>query len=202
MAVPEAVGKRLVPLLLLALFLFPAGTLRAERVLMLGDSLTAGGDWSRLLPDQETLNFGVSGESSEEVGRRLPRAVQFRPDLIFLLAGINDFFQSGDEEIVENHLRIWAEAAEKMPEARLLVQSLLPVSERKYPPSLNRRVRALNERLRSEAEKRGLTYIDLYSRLADNSGGLPEELTYDGLHLNARGYQLWAETIRPYLPNL
>ncbi|MDR1043854.1 MAG: GDSL-type esterase/lipase family protein [Candidatus Adiutrix sp.] len=169
------------------------------RALMLGDSLTAGGDWPALLPGVEIINQGLSGQTSGQILTRLDSVAEARPDLIFLLAGVNDFYVArGEERIVANHLAIWRELARKLPQARLQVISLTPVSERKYP-GLNRRIRAVNRQLEGEARKMGLSFIDLYSPLADEEGALRPEYTYDGLHFSAEGYRVWAVTINPYL---
>ncbi len=189
----------------LVMALLASPPLQAEKVSMLGDSLTAEGNWPALLPEHKMYNFGVSGETSEQIGRRAAEAARPGPDYIFLLAGINDFYPRGGrnpvDRIVAAQLRLWAEVEARLPKGRLVVQSLLPVSEEKFPPSLNRDIREVNRRLRLEAEKRGLGFLDLYEALADSSGRLPAELTYDGLHLKAAGYGKWAELIRSYLKN-
>lgn len=48
------------------------------------------------------------------------------------------------------------------------------------------------------AERRGLTFIDIWSGMQRN-GELPEEYTFDGIHLKAAGYAVWIEKIRPYV---
>ena len=45
------------------------------------------------------------------------------------------------------------------------------------------------------AERRGLTFIDIWSAMQRN-GELPEEYTFDGIHLKAAGYAVWIEKIR------
>ena len=40
--------------------------------------------------------------------------------------------------------------------------------------------------------------IDIWSAMQRN-GELPEEYTFDGIHLKAAGYAVWIEKIRPYV---
>ena len=42
--------------------------------------------------------------------------------------------------------------------------------------------------------------MEVYRPLADERGLLRKEYSRDGLHLNEKGYRLWAKMIEPYLP--
>ena len=46
------------------------------------------------------------------------------------------------------------------------------------------------------------TVIDLYSLFIDNKGQLKDDLTYDGLHLNEQGYEVWSNFIKPITDSL
>lgn len=169
------------------------------KVVMLGDSLTAGCDWPARLPEAEVVNFGISGDSTWHIIDRLARVVEQRPDLIFLQAGINDFGKKPSPEgILKRHQKIWAELRRQLPEAKLYVVSLLPVSAKRYPRWGEPIVR-LNIMLREAAEESGLVYIDLYSKMSDRDGGLVKEFTYDGLHLRPAAYDLWLEAVKPHI---
>ena len=62
----------------------------------------------------------------------------------------------------------------------------------------NARFAEFNALLRTMAERRGLTFIDIWSAMQRN-GELPEEYTFDGIHLKAAGYAVWIEKIGPYV---
>ena len=169
------------------------------KVVMLGDSLTAGCDWQARLTEAEVVNQGVCGDSTWSVIARLDQVAAARPDLIFLQLGINDFGKKPSPEgILERHQKIWRELREKLPEAELYVVSLLPVSARRYPRWGEPVVR-LNDLLRAAAGESGLTYIDVYSQLSDQDGNLVKDFTYDGLHLLPPAYDRWLETVKPYI---
>lgn len=177
----------------------PASAGTRPRVVMLGDSLTAGCDWQTRLNQAEVINQGISGDSTWSILARLPQVTKARPDLIFLQAGINDFGKKPDPEgILKRHLKIWSELREKLPQAELYIVSILPVSAKRYPRWGASVVQA-NLLLREAAEKNGLVFIDLYSKMSDQDGGLLKDLTYDGLHLRAPAYDLWLEAVRPYI---
>ena len=169
------------------------------KVVMLGDSLTAGCDWQARLAEAEVVNQGICGDSTWSVLARLDQVAAARPDLIFLQLGINDFGKKPSPEgILERHQKIWRELRAKLPETKLYVVSLLPVSAKRYP-RWGRPVLRLNHLLRAAAEENGLTYIDVHSRLSDEDGGLFKDFTYDGLHLLPPAYDRWLEAVKPYI---
>lgn len=174
---------------------------RPLRVALVGDSLTQGGDWGRLLPGFETRNFGVGGDTTAMILKRLEAVVAAGPDVIFLQAGINDFSRKGGPGLIlENHREIWRRLRAGRPEADLYVLSLLPVVERKFP-GWNEGLRRFNRELARAAESEGLAFIDLYFPLADGQGQLRPEFTFDGLHLKAPAYEIWAGILRKALEN-
>ena len=88
------------------------------------------------------------------------------------------------------------------PRTTVFIQSLLPLDEvqnEEYFAGKNARIEAFNALLRDMARRRGLDYIDIRSRMV-RDGKMPAEYTVDGIHLNAAGYAVWVDVLRPYLP--
>ena len=165
----------------------------------LGDSLTAGHDWARAFPP--ATNLGIGGDTCAGVWARLDEVIDLGPTEIFLQIGINDFLRGASpEDILEGHLNIWDELAARLPEARLRVISLLPYLEAALPglqPNLE--LIRLNAALAEEANRRGLTFIDLFSEMADEDKQLHLDFTSDGVHLTPLGYKVWAERLRAFI---
>ncbi len=202
---PEVFGRRARSVFFLALGLLllaavpEAPALDRPRLVMLGDSLTAGCDWGSHLPGAEVVNLGVAGDTTGLILARLGQVADQQPDLVFLQAGINDFGRHPRlEAILERHREIRRRLRAELPGARLVVVSLLPVSGRRFP-GWNPAIREFNQRLRAEAVEEGLTFIDLFPPLADGHGELRRDFTYDGLHLTARAYEVWLERVRSYV---
>jgi len=172
-----------------------------ELIILLGDSLTAGGAWGRALPQARLKNLGLNGDTAAGVWGRLDEAVALKPDQIFLQIGINDFLRGAwPDEIGDIHLRIWDEIRERLPETKLRVVSMLPFVEASFPgipPTLELII--LNQRLAEEAEKRGLVFIDLFGDLADENHQLRLDYTSDGLHLTPAAYRVWENRLRPFI---
>ena len=59
---------------------------------------------------------------------------------------------------------------------------------------------SINEKLKELHTKyEKVTYIDLFSALEDENHFLKKEYSDDGIHLNAKGFEVWAEILKPYL---
>ena len=87
------------------------------------------------------------------------------------------------------------------PDAELVIQSLLPVSteqDAKGSYVNNQRILAYNQVWRELAEENGCAYVDVAEVFAGEDGCLPEELSFDGVHLNRAGCRLWLDYLRTH----
>lgn len=169
--------------------------------IFLGDSLTAGNNWSQAFPGLKLRNLGVNGDTCAGVWSRLDKVIHLVPDKIFLQIGINDFLRgASSEDIVTGHTRIWNELSARLPLTHLKVVSLLPYLESALPglpPNLD--IISINAALAEEAQIQNINFIDLFRDLADEDHQVRLDYTSDGLHLLPAGYQVWAERLRPIL---
>lgn len=168
----------------------------ATETVMLGDSLTARGDWNRLIPTARLRNDGIDGDTSLGVLNRLHAITGDRPARVFLMIGINDLMREEPVAQVAERIQLIALTLRANGIAPI-VQSVLHVSAREAP--INRNVNALNSLLRDWCAAQGITFVDLAGRLAADNA-LPAAYSADGLHLNERAYAVWADVIRPYMP--
>ncbi|HEY0260483.1 MAG TPA: GDSL-type esterase/lipase family protein [Lacisediminihabitans sp.] len=169
-----------------------------KTVLFLGDSITAGGDWSAWFPDVNTLNFGVPGSTSEDVLARLDTVVAADPDEIVLLIGTNDLgLRRSVESLVRTVQTILVDLRRELPGARLLLQSIMPRG-REFAD----RIREANIHLRQFSSTVHAQFLDLWPAMALEDGELNPAFSDDRLHLNEAGYQAWLAELRPGLERL
>jgi lysophospholipase L1-like esterase len=240
----------------------------SARVLMLGDSLTAQGEWNAMLGEPLVANRGIDGDTSAGVLARVGDDADFRGDTVVIWIGTNNVLQGGaagpvaenigkavaelkgrttkntnrhekgeedltteDTESTEEeeglHPGSRAGASESDSLASKLADS--PVSESptrsasgpisspttfhsllatapkapkifvlSVPPiarwwerarERNATIREINALLAEGAKGNGYQFIELESRLADENGFLRGDMTSDGVHLNAKGYE-------------
>ena len=169
-----------------------------ESVLFLGDSMTQGADWATWFPDLDTLNFGVGGDTTEDVLARLDTVVAAHPDEIVLLIGTNDLgMRRTVEQLVRNIQSMLVDLRRDLPGSRMLVQSVLPRG-REFAD----RIRDANIHIRQFAPTVHAQFLDLWPTMALQDGELNPAYSDDRLHLNDAGYDAWLAELRPALERL
>ncbi|MBE6724815.1 MAG: hypothetical protein E7576_06400 [Ruminococcaceae bacterium] len=171
-----------------------------ETCVMLGDSITAQGDFQPYFESVTMYNLGISGDTIVGVTERIGQVAELSPDLLMILCGINSLSDDTLEQSLAEYNLLAERAADLPGETRIVIQSVLPADEvfMRWKPCSDDTIRAFNDGLRAIAEKSGFDYLDLYSSFAVD-GAMDPELTTDGLHLNKKGYDTWAELIRPII---
>ena len=89
----------------------------------------------------------------------------------------------------------------------VVLASVMPVSDYSTNPQGNQiiqtvrrppaQILALNDRIKKLAKDRRLVYLDYFSAMADDKGFLMKDLSYDGLHATAKGYEVMKAAAEP-----
>ena len=185
--------------------LFEVLSVSSEDIIFIGNSITIGAEWNELFANPHVKNRGISGDTTMGVYDRLDAVLSGKPSKIFLLIGINDVSRGVSVDTIVKRIDMIAEKiARNSPRTKLYLQSVLPVSD--YYKMFNGHtsrataIPDINRGLKELAERKKLTYIDLYSHfLNKETGKMNNEYTNDGLHLLGKGYLKWAEIIKPYI---
>lgn len=160
---------------------------------LVGDSLSLWFPSDRLPSYQLWLNQGLSGDTTDGILRRLPDFANTRPDVIYVMAGVNDLKHGrSDNEILWNLRQIIHRLQQNHPQANIIVQSILPTRSDRIP---GERISWLNQQLAAIVGQAGATYLDVYSYMADEAGYMRPEMTTDGIHLSPQGYATWQTAI-------
>lgn len=157
--------------------------------ILVGDSLSLWFPSQRLPQGQFWLNQGISGENTQQILQRLSAFSKTRPDTIYVMAGTNDLRQGfSDRAILDNIQQILRRLRQTHPQARVIVQSILPMRLSAIP---NQRIQTLNQHIATIARQEGCNYLNLYPLFTDARDQLRQDLTTDGIHLTLRGYHVW-----------
>ncbi|MCU0566025.1 MAG: GDSL-type esterase/lipase family protein [Oculatellaceae cyanobacterium Prado106] len=174
-----------------------AGQGNNRLTVIVGDSHALWFPLEQLSRDRFWLNQGISGDSTAGVLERINTFAQTRPDTIHVMVGINDLRQGKtDPEILVNVQKIMVQLRRNHPTAQVFVHSILPT---RLPAIPSNRIRWLNYNIASLAKQEGVNFLNLQPAFADANGNLRRTLTTDGIHLNARGYQVWQTASSPIL---
>jgi lysophospholipase L1-like esterase len=172
------------------------------RVIMVGNSITEGGNWKILLKDTTVINRGISGDVTFGVLNRIKEITDRKPSKLFLLIGINDLSRNTpDEVIIENIFMLVGKVRSGSPKTAIYIQSILPTNEsfkNLYKNFIGKgeHITTINAQIKKYAKKLKYTYVDLYSQFIDTEGKMDAKFTSDGLHLNAKGYDHWIEILK------
>ena len=171
-------------------------------IVFLGDSLTETFNLERHFGLPNLRNRGLSGDTTHQVIYRLQEIVNAKPKKVFLMIGINDLFW-GEEEVTvfQNIVRILETIREHSPDTLLYLQSILPVNETVTfsDEHINLLIFSLNDSLKRWCKKQKVEFLELYGDFLNDKGEMDRRYTYDGVHLAAEGYELWAKLVLPFL---
>ncbi|TMQ11199.1 MAG: hypothetical protein E6J91_23850 [Deltaproteobacteria bacterium] len=134
---------------------------------------------------------------------RLDDVVALDPRTVFVLVGINDLLAgAAPEALAARHVALVAELRRRLPRARIVVESLLPIRDElvaREAALTSATVRGANALLERGATAAGAEWLDVAAGLADATGELDRRYAGDGVHLSAAGYRAWAAILRAHL---
>ena len=166
------------------------------------------------------VNRGISGDYTEGALNRLDEIIYYKPIAVFLLIGLNDFFDDNTlrtertpENIGKNIFRIANTIKKGSPDSKIYIQTIMPINNKqyledkpyveflwpRYRPSINEQVIQLNNFIKQNSN---FEIIDLYHSFVNRSGSMKRNLSRDGVHLNENGYKIWIKQLMPYINSL
>ena len=197
-----------------------------NKVVFLGNSITNGlrRHFSKF-KRSDVVNRGIDGDISLGILQRLDELIYYKPKAVFILIGLNDFFNDLTKmpevtpEFVTKNI---VEAANKIqrgsPKTKIYLQTILPINTQQYQNKLkkdtgnsyywlesdfeiniNEQILNTNEFLRNN---KIFQVIDLHPLFIDKNNIMNEKYSTDGVHLNKLGYQNWIDNINPVLNSI
>ncbi len=151
------------------------------------------------------FNAGISGDSLPHVIWRVGQyeLQRLKPIYVWILAGTNDIghHRRTAEEIVALHEALWVEVERQAPQAKIIVNCLLPrVKSADHP--YREIISAVNSQLRERCARVGHLFLDVHERFMDAEGGLRIDLMPDELHVNEAGYRVLLTELSKMLANI
>jgi lysophospholipase L1-like esterase len=180
-------------------------------VYFVGDSITrrwGALDYPELLANWRSnffgwnaANFGWGADRIQNILWRLENGELdgVRPRIIVVLAGTNNVGTEpgGDEKITDitRGLKAIVDVCQrKAPNATIILTAIFPRNDNMAVlPEIDR----INAYLASLADGRKIRFINVNDQLADKDGRLSDGMTRDKLHPTLKGYQIWADALKP-----
>lgn len=167
------------------------------KVIFMGNSITEG--WVSNHPDFFSANGfigrGISGQTSSQMLVRFRSdVIMLKPKTVVINTGTNDIAQNNGTITLEHILQNIISMSElaKTNHIKPILSSVLPANHFWWNETLKpaQDIVTLNGMIRNYAVKHGIRYVDYYSSLVDDKGGLDAQYSEDGVHPNMKGYSV------------
>ena len=172
-----------------------------KAVLFIGSStFTKWTDVAAYFPGHTIINRGFGGSSLPDVIYYVKDIVYpYHPKQVVIYCGENDFTGGASAKLVAERVQqLFNAIREKYPKVRITYISIKPSPSReKYRPLMveaNTMIGAMISKMKRT------NYINTYDAMFDTEGKVMTDIFLsDNLHMNAKGYAIWAKIMEPYL---
>ena len=195
-------------------------------ILLIGDSIThfwggspqrkfANGElraangpesWNKLFGQYRVLNIGFGWDRTQNVLWRLDHGEidGINPRLVVINIGTNNTSltaaarRNTAPEIVDGIMAVYARVRIKMPGAKIVVMALFP---RESDPGNPRRalINQVNGQLKVLADHHSINLVDIGPAMLNPDGTFLPGMMLDFTHPTDRGYQVWADALKPFI---
>ena len=175
----------------------PTPAADGKRVVFMGDSITEAWKLEESFPGKPYINRGIGGQTSPQMLVRFRQdVIDLKPNVAIILAGINDIAGNTGPmtlEQTEENIASMAELATANG-IRVVLCSVLPAFDFSWARGLSPapKIVEVNAWIKDYAAQKGFVYVDYYSAMKDERGGLPAALSKDGVHPLPAGYAIMA----------
>jgi lysophospholipase L1-like esterase len=163
--------------------------------------------WKKTFHGWNAADFGWGGDRTENILWRLENGELdgVNPKVVVIMAGTNNVGRDPDDatrvsaEVSRGVSAIVDAARRKAPGATIVLTAVFPRTGNEV---VTPTIRRINDSLAKMADGRSIRFLDVNSRLADAAGVPLQDMMVDGLHLSLKGYEVWADGLRPILTEL
>jgi lysophospholipase L1-like esterase len=166
-------------------------------------------NWNKNFLGWNAANYGWGGDTTQNILWRLQNGEfeGIQPRVIVLMAGTNNLGNrpASDAKVVDTTRGIKAlldTLHAKAPKATIILMGILPRNDNPNPTAVMPSINKINNNIAKFADRKTIRYLNINDKLADKNGKLFEGMTEDRLHLSAKGYQVWADALKPLLTEL
>jgi beta-glucosidase len=166
-------------------------------------------NWTANFHGWNAANFGWGGDTVQNVLWRLTNGELdgVNPKVVVVMAGTNNIGAKmpadGEDakagEIVGGLRAVLEVCRAKAPGATVVLMGVTPRNDNPRAKAVIDKVNAGLERM---ADGKTVRYLSINDKLTDGEGKLRDGMSPDRLHLSAKGYQVWADALKPVLKEL
>lgn len=166
-------------------------------------------NWKQNFFGWNAANFGWGADSVQNILWRLHNGELdgVNPKVIVLLAGTNNVGTTvpagGDDakvaDITKGLKAVLDVMQAKAPNATIILMAIFPRNDNMAViPTINK----INANIAKFADGRKIRFLNINDKLADKDGRLYDGMMGDRLHPAIKGYQVWADALKPIFTEL
>jgi lysophospholipase L1-like esterase len=102
------------------------------------------------------------------------------------------------EDVAGGITEIVTELRKQRPHCKILLLGVFPRGEKADTPARNK-IKQINAIIAKLDDGKNVRYLDISAKLTNPDGSIPAEIMSDKVHLVTKGFQIWAESLQPFL---
>ena len=155
-------------------------------------------DVADYFPDYNVINNGFGGSHFSDLIYYYELIKNYNPEILFIYEGDNDI--AGNKrpgKIKRQAKKLHKRLKEDFPETKVVFISPKPSIARKH---LKKKYERLNRRLRRYCNRQeNLKFADVWHPMLSENGKVYTDIFIDdGLHMNKKGYDIWATVLSKF----
>ncbi len=183
-------------------------------IYFLGDSITRRwratdypqflANWNENFHGWNAANFGWGGDAIQNILWRIQNGELegVQPKVVVLLAGTNNLgvVPANDARIADvssGIKKLLDTIRQKAPGATIIVMGIFPRNDGVRSAAVMASIDKINANIAKFADGKTIRYLNINDKLANKDGKLLTGISPDRLHLSAKGYQIWADSLKP-----
>lgn len=162
-------------------------------------------NWQQNFFGWNAANFGWGGDTTQNILWRLENGEldNVNPKIIVLSAGTNNVGKQSPtanpdpriEDIPKGIKAILNLCRQKAPDSIIILMGIFPRNDNMEVMPV---IEKINKKIAKFADGKKIKFLNVNRKLADKTGKLLSGMTVaDGLHLDLKGYQVWADALKP-----
>lgn len=162
--------------------------------------------WNSVFGNHRVLNLGFGWDRTQNALWRLDHGElnNLHPRLVIIDIGTNNTSQTEHArmntaaEIIEGIAAVIARVRSKVPHAKIVVMNIFP---REKDPQNPRRllINDINKQLTAFAAQQHITLVDIGPQMLNPDGTFLPGIMLDFTHPSDKGYQIWADALKPFV---
>ena len=164
-------------------------------------------NWNKNFHGWNAANFGWGGDTTHHILWRLQNGELdgVSPKVIVLQAGTNNLPWNGPaneatvDDVVTGIKAIIGVFRQQTPDAIIVLTGVFPRTQNMAVKST---IDQINNQLAALDDGKQIRFLNINDKLADAEGRLLEGMSSDGLHLEEKGYDVWATALKLILTEI